>query len=64
MIDEDRGNMKKILNQATTSKEKQSFFEQFTEPVFIFSLILTGIAFVYIWLAVCGNGLQIYRYRV
>ena len=56
--------MKKILNQATTSKEKQSFFEQFTEPVFIFSLILTGIAFVYIWLAVCGNGLQIYRYRV
>ena len=51
--------MEEKQNQSTTKRRKQ-ILDYLTEPVFIFSLAVIGVVFVYIWLAICGNGLQTY----
>ena len=59
--DKDGEMMEEKQNHLTSTKGKQNrIFDCLTEPVFIFSLAAIGVIFVYVWLAVNGNGLQMY----
>lgn len=40
--------------------KKKNQTAAFSEPIFFLGLVLIGIAFVYVWLAKSGNGLEKY----
>ena len=40
--------------------KKKNQTAAFSEPIFFLVLVLIGIAFVYVWLAKSGNGLEKY----